>query len=62
MSGKRALGILAEATIGLNSQKSLKLNISDFSFSEQIELLKYFGETLGQIPPISARQLWFIFF
>ena len=51
MSGKRALGILTDATIGHNSQKFLKLNIPDFPFLEQNELLKYLGEleTLVQI-------------
>ena len=47
---KRASGILADATVGPKSQKSLKqTNLTDFHFFlEQNELLKIFGETLDR--------------
>ena len=41
--------------------KVLILNLPDFFFWAKWALAK-FWRNLGQIPPISARQLWFLFF
>ena len=57
--GKKAQGLLAHATLGPKSYKSLKLKLSDFIFFEanELRLSKNFGETLDRFHhgPKSAR-------
>ena len=50
---KKSLG----DTPGPKSWRSLKLNLADFLFLGQKDLSSEFQRKLGQVPPISARQL-----
>ena len=61
LKGKKSLGHYGRCNCWPKFLKSSKLNLPDFFFWAKWALAK-FWRNLGQIPPISARQLWFLFF